>query len=272
MMKNMKVLILIMSVVFSIGASAQCKLNNTYFQAGEEIVMDLYFKYGLVNMKAGTSSLKTISENYNGQDAYKMTLLAASSGTARKLFSLNDTLSCYMSKELVPLAFIKNAREGDDFTQERVKYTYDEGGKVSINAKRTKNGTFRFDENLTSSTCMYDMMSVVYYARALDFTRMKKGDTESVSFISGRKKVNMIIEHDGLETIEANDGRKYRCVKLVLSIMDDAFSDKKEAMKVYITNDSNHMPVRLDSKLKIGSTRAILRSYKGNRYPVQSYN
>lgn len=271
MMKNKKTLIFILSVLVSLSAGAQCKLNNTYFQAGEEITMDLYFKYGLVNMKAGSSKLITRSENYNGQDAYKMTLIAASSGTARKLFNLNDTLSCYMSKELVPLAYIKNAHEGDDYTKERVKYTYN-NGVVNINAKRTKNGTFRFDENLTSNSCIYDMMSVVYYARALDFTTMKKGDTNKVSFISGKDKVNMVIEHDGLETIEGNDNRKYRCIKLVLSIMDDAFTDKKEAMKVYITNDSNHMPIRLDSKLKIGSTRAILKSYKGNRYPVQSYN
>lgn len=271
MMKNIKTFIFVLSVLFSLNAVAQCKLSNTYFQAGEELTMDLYFKYGLINMKAGTSKLTTVSENYNGQEAYKMTLLAASSGNARKIFPLNDTLSCYMTKDLVPLAYIKNAREDDDYTQERVKYSY-ANGLVSINTKRTKNGGFRFDETLTSTTCIYDMMSVVYYARALDYTSMKKGDTNKVSFISGKNKVSMVIEHDGLETIEANDGKKYRCIKLVLSIMDDAFSDKKEAMKVYITNDSNHMPVRLDSKLKIGSTRAILRSHKGTRYPVQSFN
>lgn len=117
---------------------------------------------------------------------------------------------------------------------------------------------------------MYDMMSVVYYARTLNYSGMKKGETARVDFISGKKKVNMVIEYEGIETVEANDNKNYSCIRLTLSIMDDAFSDKKEAMKVYITNDNNRMPVRLDSKLNIGSTRAMLKSYKGNRYPVQT--
>lgn len=262
-------LILITLLVFGIDTQAQCKINNSFFQAGEEMTYDLYFKYGLINTKAGVSTLKTTSEKYVGKDALKMTLTAKSTGAVKKIFNLNDTLSCYMTKDLVPLAYMKNAEEGKDNTQERVTYTYDKNG-VSINAKRHKNGDFKFDETITSSTCMYDMMSVVYYARTLNYSSMKKGDTSKVDFISGRKKVNMVIEYDGIESVDGNDNRKYRCIKLILSIMDDAFSDKKEAMKVYITNDNNRMPVRLDSKLNIGSTRAVLKTYKGNKYTVQT--
>ncbi|WP_029906915.1 DUF3108 domain-containing protein [Prevotella sp. 10(H)] len=271
MVKKIIGTIVILSVFISLQMQAQgkCKLNNIYFQAGEEMTYDLYFKYGLIHTKAGFSTLKTVAERYDNIDALKMTLHAQSTGTVRKLFSLSDTLSCYMTKDLVPLAYIKNAAEGKDYTKERVKYTYS-GDNISINAVRYKNGDFKFDETLTSQTCMYDMMSVVFYARTLDFSAMKNGQTTKVDFISGKKKVSMIIAYEGVETVEANDDKKYSCIKLTLSIMDDAFSDMKEAMKVYITNDNNRMPVRLDSKLNIGSTRAILKSYKGNKYPIQT--
>ncbi len=269
MIRKITGLTLILLSILSINAQAQCKINNTFFQAGEEMTYDLYFKYGLINTKAGISTLKTVAEKYDGKDALKMTLTARSTGTVKKIFNLDDTLSCYLTKDLVPLAYNKNAEEGKDYTQERVKYTYT-GNGVSINAKRYKNGEFKFDETITSKSCMYDMMSVVYYARTLNYTSMKKGETSKVDFISGKKKVNMVIEYEGIETVEANDNRKYSCIKLTLSIMDDAFSDKKEAMKVYITNDNNRMPVRLDSKLNIGSTRAVLKTYKGNRYTVQT--
>lgn len=269
-MKKTTWIVIMISVLISLNAGAQCKINNTFFQAGEELTYDLYFKYGLVNTKAGSSSLKTTAEKFNNTDAYRMRLLAQSSGAARKLFSLNDTLTCYTTKDLVPLAYLKNAREGKSYTVERVVYTYGSQG-VSLITKREKNGEFRFEEMITSPTCMYDMMSVVFYARTLNYTGMKKGDTSKTDFISGRKKVSMVIEYGGIETVEANDDKKYSCIKLTLSIMDDAFSDKKEAMKVYITNDNNRLPVRLDSKLNIGSTRAILKSYKGNMHPVKTY-
>jgi hypothetical protein len=112
---------------------------------------------------------------------------------------------------------------------------------------------------------MYDMLSILYYVRTLDFDHIKKGDTHSVSFLSGRKKVNMDIEHHGYEKVSANDGRRYDCIELILLINDEAFKDKNEAMKVYITRDANHIPVRIDSKLKVGSTRVILKSYRGQR-------
>lgn len=256
-----------MFICLSIGA--QCKIHNTYFQAGEELNYDLYFKYGLINSKAGSSSLKVTEDNFNNNEGYKVTLQAQSSGTARKLFSLDDIFTSYITKDLVPLAYIKNAKEGKDHTEERVIYSYSHD-EVILKTKRVKNGTLRFDESITSKACIYDMMSIVFYARTLNYTNMKKGDTNKVDFISGKKIVSMVIEHNGLEKVEANDGKKYTCIKLILSIMDDAFSDKKEAMKVYITNDENRLPIRLDSKLKVGSTRAILKNYKGNLHQVKT--
>lgn len=259
---------LILSVMGANRIQAQCKIQNDYFQAGEEMTYDLYAKLGPFHTKAGFSSLKTVSEQYESQNVYKVSLIAASTGTVRKLFSLNDTLTSYMTKNVVPLAFIKNAHEGSDDTHETITYKYNSSNDIAINIKRTKNGTFRFDENVKATNCIYDMMSVVMYARTLDYSSMKEGDEVVVEFMSGKNKLKMVIEHDGLETMKANDKKSYDCIKLVLSISDDAFTNKEESMRVYITNDKNRMPVRLDSQLKIGSTRAILKSYKGNKYPV----
>lgn len=267
-----KLITFILSVLFlhiGINAEAQCKIENTYFDVGEDLSYDLYFKYGLINMKAGVSSLRVTSENYKGNNAYKMTLLAESVGAARKFFKLEDTLVCYTTKDLVPLAFLKKAHEGDEHTQEEVSYDYN-GKNVNIKTKRVRNNILRFDETLTANSCLYDMVSIVFYARTLDYSNMNPGDVKRVSFLSGRDKENMEIEYHGIEVMQANDKKKYECIKLVLNISSEAFDNKKEAMRVYITNDKNRMPIRLDSKLKIGATQAILKSYKGNKYPVKA--
>ncbi len=54
-MKKIAWIVLIVSAFLSLNAKAQCKINNTFFQAGEELTYDLYFKYGLINTKAGTA-------------------------------------------------------------------------------------------------------------------------------------------------------------------------------------------------------------------------
>lgn len=267
----MKYLILISLTVCCIQANAQCEIGNTFFQAGEELTYDMYFKYGLVDAKAGKSSFTVSEEKWNGSDALKFTLIGNTKGFASKLFSLSDTLSSYVTKDIVPLAYVKNAHESGDYTIETATYAY-ENNKVKVKTNRIRNDVLRFDETLTSDNCLYDMVSIVYYSRTLDFSTMMKGDKVTVSTLSGKKIVHMDIEDQGIEIIKANDGKKYDCIKLSLTINTDAFEDSKEAMKVYITNDSNRIPIRIDSKLKLGSTRAMLKSMKGNLYPVKTVN
>lgn len=243
---------------------AQCPVVNNSFQGGEFLEFDLHFKYGIIYIKAGTSTLSVNNARYNGKDAYKMTLTANSTGAAKAIYYISDTLSAYTTKDIVPLAYIKNAHEGDDFRTERATYDYS-SGKVKLRNINKRNEHLRYDTVLVSNNCMYDMLSIVYYARTLNYSKMKKGDIATVSFFSGRKKVDMDIEYHGIETVAANDGRKYSCIKLVLMMNERAFENKNEAMKVYITEDMNRIPIRIDSKLKTGSTRAMLKSYRGQK-------
>ena len=274
-MNNMgytKILILFLFfMVCSRYGFSQCAVENKYFQAGEVLQYDLHIKLA-ISTKGGQATLSTRQVSYDGKDAYKMTLTSSSQGFARKFFKMDDTLSCIMSKDLVPLAYLKDAHEGGDYTKERVGYAYPGNGTVKARSIRHKNGEFRFDETMEFKNCTYDLLSVVFYARTLDYSTMKKGDKKNVDFISGRKKLSMQIVHDGTEKEKAADGKKYDCIKLVLKISDDAFENEEEAMKVYITNDDNRLPIRMDSKLKVGSTKALLKSYRGNLYPVKTAN
>lgn len=270
MKQHNRILLSLLVIVVCVQLNAQqCKVENICFQAGEELIYDMYFKYGLINTKAGRSSMTIFNEVYKGENVLKMQLIGNTRGVASKLISLSDTLTSFTTKELVPLAYEKNAHESGDYTIEKATYLY-ENSKTTIKTSRIRNQELRFDERLSSESCIYDMLSVVYYARTLDYSTMKKGDKVSISFLSGRRILNMDMENHGIEIVKANNDKKYNCIKLVLVINADAFEDKKEAMTVYITNDSNRMPVCIDSKLKIGSTRAILKSYKGTIYPVRT--
>lgn len=252
-----------------LNTSAQCKMNNTAFQAGEVLEYDLYMRLGFISTKGGFASLTTQSKNYNGKEAFKISLISESQGMARKLFALNDTLVSYTTKSIQPLAYFKDAHEGDDYTKEVINYTYgssSEQQKIKIQTKRHKNGDFKFDEVIEAPGCTYDLVSILAYCRALDYASMKKGDQTKVNFISGKNRGSMIIEHAGTDKVKANDGKSYNTIKLILTIADEAFNNGKEAMKVYLSDDSNRIPVTLETKLKVGSTKAVLKSYKGNKY------
>jgi hypothetical protein len=58
---------------------------------------------------------------------------------------------------------------------------------------------------------------------------------------------------------------------LVFSLVEyDKDGDEDEVITFYVTDDRNHLPVRLDLYLNFGSAKAFLKTVKGNRYPLES--
>ncbi|NDV58859.1 DUF3108 domain-containing protein [Bacteroides sp. 519] len=250
--------------LFTANMKAQCGIENKQFQSGEVLNYDLYFKYGIIYKKAGVASLTVTDRMFAEKEAYNLRLTARSTGLIKSFFTVNDTLTSVTTKDLVPLRYNKDAHEDDDHTVERATYTYSDGS-VTLRNINKRNGRLRYDTTFVTNNCMYDVISIIYYARTLDFSQMKKGDRKTVSFFAGRRMMNMKIEHQGIESVKANDGREYKCVKLALIGKAAAFEDENEAMKVYLTNDRNRIPVRIESKLKIGTARVVMKNYRGQR-------
>jgi hypothetical protein len=50
----------------------------------------------------------------------------------------------------------------------------------------------------------------------------------------------------------------------------DTQKKEKEVITFYVTDDKNHLPVRLDLYLNFGSAKAFLHTIKGNRHPLTS--
>lgn len=265
---NNKILLLSLLFLTVYGSLlGQCKIENTFFKEGETLVYDMNFKLGLINTRAGTLFLEVKKEKIDGQDCYKMIFQTNTSGVANSIFMVRDTLMSYMNKDLVPVAYIKNALEGDSYTQERLKYSYPGDGKVSIHTKRNKNGEFRFDETVTSEQCLYDLVSVIYYARTIDFSKKNKGDKVTIGFISGKEISTADIVLKGTKKVKANDKKEYDCHELELHFIAGGGSAKsKGQMKVLISKDANRIPVQIESSLKkVGSVRGNLSSATGLR-------
>ncbi|NLX66093.1 MAG: DUF3108 domain-containing protein [Bacteroidales bacterium] len=248
------------------GADAQCRLTNTTFTSGEEIKYDLYLNLGFFNARAGRGSLSVTDANYRGENAYKMVMMFNTTGLAGNIYTVNDTLTSFIDKDLRPLLFTKEASEGKDYSVERQSYTYD-GEKIKIRVFRIMNGKEQFDEVVTTDDCTYDYLSILPYIRNLDYEGMKSGDRYPIRFIAGRKPVNMYVNYQGISSVKANNGKNYEVINLTMIILDDAFSNQKEALKASITNDENRIPVIIDTTLKFGSIKAVLKDVSGTRHP-----
>ncbi|MDD4630973.1 MAG: DUF3108 domain-containing protein [Proteiniphilum sp.] len=260
-----RLFIIILSFSGLLPVNAQCKLTNTAFQSGENVQYDLYFDFGILSARAGRGSLQTMEANYRGVNAFKTVMMLNTSGLAGNLYMVNDTLTSYIDYNLRPLLFTKEAKEGKDYSVERQSFTY-EGDKINIRALRNRNHVERFDEVVTTDKCTYDYLSVISYVRNLDYTGMKKGDKHYIQFISGKRPVDMYVNYLGTSSIKANNGKTYEVINISMNIQDDAFTDPKESLSASLTNDKNRIPVIINTSLKLGSVRAIMRDVSGVRH------
>lgn len=254
----------ILFVVTNLSMSAQCKILNNSFKSGENISYDLYFNYGIINSKAGSGALRTDMVDYRGNSAYNIRMHLNTSGLVGSFYSVNDTLISYIDMDLRPLMFTKNAHEGKDHSKEIQTFTYNDEG-VRIRTNRVYNGEKKFDNTIDTNGCAYDYLSVLALIRNLDYTGMKEGDSKPIQFVSGREIVDMQVNYGGKSRVKANNGKTYDAIHISLTIHDKAFKNQTEAISASLTDDSNRVPIVINTHLKIGAIRAVLKDATGLR-------
>ena len=246
----------IKSIVFSamlvctaLQGHAQCAFRNDAFKAGEFLTYNLYYNWQFVWVKAGTASMYTVQSPYKGRQAYRASLTTRGNDKVDKMFVLRDTLLCYSSLNMEPLYFRKGAREGNRYTVDEVFYSYN-GGKVRLRQHRLQNNGDHLWATKELDHCVYDMLNIFLRARSFNPKGWKKGHDIDFPIADGNSINPAKLRFEGRVTIKAG---KY-----------------KRIVDFYVSDDQNHVPVRLDMFLRFGSAKAFLVSMKGLRHPVTS--
>ncbi len=252
----------------AIAASAQCSSRNFAFKSGETLIYDLYFNWKFVWVKAGTASMNTTQTTYNGKQAYRNYLITRGSQQADKYFVMRDTLTTYCGLDLVPYYYKKGALEGKTYRKDEVWYSY-ANNKVTMKMRFQKNNNPPQYKQFSSQYCAYDMMSMLLRARSFDPSGYKPGHRIKFLMADGHKCEWQSIVYRGKKKFKMEKtGITYRC--LVFSFMEKENGKEKEIVRFYITDDKNHLPVRLDLNLNFGTAKAYLTGVKGLRNPQTS--
>lgn len=262
--------ILLLLLLFPAGVQplkAQCTARNDAFLAGEQVVYDLHFNWKFIWKRVGTASLTTTEATYNAQSAYRFDLLTGGSKQTDFFFKMRDTLTCYVSEKLEPLYFRKAAEEGKRYTVDEAWFSYT-NGQSHVKQLRTWLDRPAQETEHTDHRCIFDMLSILAQARSYNADTYTVGHRIVFPMATGRKVEEQTLIYRGKQEVKAENGLRYRC--LVFSFVEYRKGKEKEVITFFITDDRNHLPVRLDLYLNFGSAKAFLRSVKGNRHPLTS--
>ena len=250
-------------------AQSKCGIENKAFKGGEFLTYDLYFNWKFVWVKVGSASMSTVMSKFNGEKAYRTSLVTRGNDKLDGVFVMRDTLLSYCSAStLEPFYHRKGALEGKRYYVDELWYSYPKGNCHIKKHAITTHGEHLWSE-ATYKDCVYDMMSIFLRARNFDASTMKVGDNINMPITDASSLKNSWLKYRGKEVFKVEgSGEKFRC--LVFSFIERENGKNHELIRFYVTDDQNHIPVRLDMFLSFGSAKAFLKGYKGVRSPMTS--
>lgn len=155
--------------------------------ADETLHYVISYKWGLVHKDAADASLSLQNHGQN----YVLRLTARTKPWADRVFKVRDTLLCSVDRrDFRPLSYSKISHEGGDYRRDDIRYSHS-GGKVTGAVTRTKadkkgaNSVTR--KTLSASGEAYDMLSVFYFLRTIDYKALERNKTVRTNIFSGSK-------------------------------------------------------------------------------------
>lgn len=255
-------------LLFTFSVSAGEIKRKPVYKSGETLECAFYFNWKFVWVRAGGAKLVIRDTIYNNRKAQYMSLVSSTNEKADAFFKMRDTLTTIFTPEDVrPLYYRKSSVQGSHVYLNEVKYNYLPGGRTNLLQLYKRDGQLRVFRNDTCNVAVYDMMSLLAYARTFDFSSFKPGQRLSYTVASGKRLEEQRLVYRGVTRITADDGFDYECLEISLVELD---ANKKERTIVnfFVTNDDNHLPILIDFVLNFGTAKARLSSRKGLLYPL----
>lgn len=258
----MKKLLLVFCIVFtSIRLTAGddfCGIRNFAFYNDERIDYNIFYSIIGIYINAGNATFTNTLETYNNKPTYHIVGKGSSNTKYDWIFKVRDQYETYIdTANLQPLKFIRNIDEGGYKKFENVTFNQ------QTNTAITEKGVIKIPN------CIQDVLSSIYYARNIDFSKYKEGDKIPFSMFLDNEIYNLYIKYEGKETIKTKYG-KFRTIKFKPLLVKGTIFDGGEKMNVWVTDDGNHIPVRIESPIVVGSVKIDMMGYRNLRHPLSS--
>ncbi len=262
MTRRASILLLIVHCSLLIASGQELKkVGNNAFGPGEEFSFRAYYDSFLTGkVTAGIASLEVREgdKDFNGRQTYHVIGKGKSKGAFNLFFKVDDKFESYIDEEyLVPWYFVRKTREGDYRKDDEVRFN-----QLSRSASsRTANKVIPVGTQ--------DIISAFYYARTLDFSEARPGDTYAMNYFLDDSVYNAVIRFEGRETIEIGLGT-FRCLRFKPMVVKGKVFSQPYAMDVWISDDKNHIPLLAKSEVIVGSVCLELTKYRNLLNPLVS--
>lgn len=217
--------------------------------SNETLNYEIVYHWGMIWKHAADATL-SIRKTGNG---YKAQLTGKTRSWADKVYPVRDTLKCTLNSELKPLVYEKLTHEKDYYARDVVKFSYNYSHTNAHCTRYRKSGTTTID--LSAKSQAYDMLSVFYMLRNLNYDELARNKNYTTVIFSGKEKEYLTINYKGVESIKMRDGSKRQAHCITFRFTQKGGKQSSDNISVWMATDDSRIPLLLVGKLPVGEVK-----------------
>ena len=223
-------------------------IDQSAFALGERLVYDV--GYSFITAGEAVFSIPSV-ETMHGRECYQVLFTVNSTPTFSFFYKVDDRYETILDKKgIFPWRFTQRIREG--------KYSNDFAAEFNQlnNIATTKGGSYPIPPYV------HDVVSAMFYVRTLDYSKCRPGEKILLQNFFKDTTYQLAVKFLGYQQISVDAG-KFNCVLVEPLIMEGGLFKSDGRIIIWMTNDERKIPVKVSTKVVVGSIDAELREYSG---------
>lgn len=246
---------------------AQLREKHAFAQ-GEKLTYILHYKF--LGIRTDVGQVDVTLHNGGMLDSIP-TLRAVAQGATYKFwdafFKVRDRYeSAFFATDITPFYFERDIYEGG-YTIEN--YYHWDNETHQINASIVKKESVK-DTILPGNECTFDLLTLFYHARNIDFEKLDKGKNYPVSFAIDDEIFNIYFRYIGKEVVKVPGLGKYNSMKFAAMVVAGEVFTGEEELYVWVSDDYNRIPLLFQAPIIVGSVYGRLSGWENISYPFES--
>ncbi len=265
------VLMILLQILLPVITSAQnekCNIINRASAPGESLSYIVSYNIFIFWTDVGVVNFTVSEAEKNRYQRLYLHGTGLSFPTWNWFFKVQDSYESWTDPvTLKPYEFIRDVYEGGYKID--IHYNFDREQNIAWSTS-SKTNKAEWKDTINITECTYDVLSILYYTRNIDYSVYNPGDTIPVTILLDNELTNIYFRYLGKENIRVRGFGKFRCIKFSVYLVEGTLFEGGEDMEVWVTDDENRIPLKINSPILVGSVKARIIRMKGIKHPLHS--
>ena len=226
---------------------------NLPYKVGEYSAFDISFS----GIKVGSAEMEIVQKiKIDGNSTFHIIGKGKTAPFFDFFFKVRDIYETYLDiSKVLPIQFIRDIHEGGYEKKQLYRFMHSDGL------------VFSEDTSFIIHPTSQDMLSALFFARTFKKENVQKDGSFFVPIFMDEENYMLEILYINNEKVKTNFG-DVNCMVFQPKMQEGRVFQDGEKMKIWISDDKNHLLVKVETEIWAGIIKGILVEYKELKFPL----